>query len=388
MKWSLKLGTFAGIAVYVHTTFLLLLAWIAVVHVLQDQGLGATASGVGFVLAIFACVLLHEFGHALVARRFGIRTRDITLLPIGGLARLERMPEDPKQEFLVALAGPAVNGVIAAVLFLMLLLGRGLEPLGELDVVQGPFLERLMIVNVVLLVFNLIPAFPMDGGRVLRAVIATRVSYVRATQVAAGVGQAIALFFGFIGLFFNPILVFIALFVWIGAAQEASMVMMKASLGGIPVNQAMITDFEVLESSEPLARAVELTLGGSQKDFPVLERDQVVGILLQKDLLAGLARNERDSPVSEVMRRDLQFAQANEMLDLVFRRLGESKCPTLPVTQQGKLVGLVTMDNIGEFLAIQTALGGRGTRGSSAPPGARRIASSPSSPGAGPGPES
>ena len=360
MKWSLKLGTFAGIAVYVHTTFLLLLAWIAGVHVLQDQGLGATASGVGFVLAIFACVLLHEFGHALVARRFGIRTRDITLLPIGGLARLERMPEDPKQEFLVALAGPAVNGVIAAVLFLMLLLGRGLEPLGELDVVQGPFLERLMIVNVVLLVFNLIPAFPMDGGRVLRAVIATRVSYVRATQVAAGVGQAIALFFGFIGLFFNPILVFIALFVWIGAAQEASMVMMKASLGGIPVNQAMITDFEVLESSEPLARAVELTLGGSQKDFPVLERDQVVGILLQKDLLAGLARNERDSPVSEVMRRDLQFAQANEMLDLVFRRLGESKCPTLPVTQQGKLVGLVTMDNIGEFLAIQTALGGRG----------------------------
>lgn len=359
MKWSLKLGTFAGIAVYVHTTFLLLLAWIVGVHLRQDQGLGATASGVGFILAIFACVLLHEFGHALVAKRFGIRTRDITLLPIGGLARLERMPEDPKQEFLVAIAGPAVNGAIAAALFLILLLGRGLEPFGELDIVEGPFLERLMVVNVVLLVFNLIPAFPMDGGRVLRAVLSARLPYAQATQVAAGVGQSIALAFGFIGLFYNPLLVFIALFVWIGAAQESSMVMMKTSLGGIPVNQAMITDFDVLDASEPLARAVELTLGGSQKDFPVLEGDQVVGVLLQKDLLAALARNESDSPVSKVMQRDLQFAQANEMLDIVFRRLGECKCPTLPVTQQGNLVGLVTMDNIGEFIAIQTALGGK-----------------------------
>ena len=360
MKWSIKLGTFAGIAVYVHSTFLLLLIWIALVHVGQDQGLGATASGVGFILAIFLCVLLHEFGHALVARRFGIRTRDITLLPIGGLARLERIPEDPKQEFLVAIAGPAVNGVIAAGIFLVLLLSSGLGPFGELAVGSGPLLQRLMFVNLVLLVFNLIPAFPMDGGRVLRALLATRLSYSRATQLAAAVGQAMALAFGFIGLFYNPMFVFIALFVWIGAAQEASMVMMKASLGGIPVKQAMITDFEVLEATESLGRAVELTLSGSQKDFPVLEREKVVGVLLQKDLFAALARNQRDSPVSEFMQRELQFAQANEMLDLVFRRLSEGKCNTMPVTQRGKLVGLVTMDNIGEFLAIQAALDGKG----------------------------
>lgn len=360
MKWSVKLGTFAGIAVYVHSTFLILLVWIVAAHVGQGQGLGATLSGVGFILAIFACVLLHEFGHALVAKRFGIRTRDITLLPIGGLARLERIPEDPKQEFLVAIAGPAVNGVIAAGIFLLLLLSRGIGPFGELNVASGPLLERLMIVNLVLLVFNLIPAFPMDGGRVLRAVLATRLSYARATQMAAGVGQAIALAFGFIGLLFNPILVFIALFVWIGAAHEASMVMMRASLGGIPVKQAMVTDFEVLDASESLGRAVDLTLSGSQKDFPVLDRERVVGVLLQKDLLAALARDARDSPVSEVMQRDLQFAQANEMLDLAFRRLSEGKCNTVPVTQHGKLVGLITMDNVGEFLAIQAALDGKG----------------------------
>ncbi|MFT5289516.1 MAG: Zn-dependent protease/CBS domain-containing protein [Planctomycetota bacterium] len=359
MKWSLKLGTFAGIAVYVHTTFLVLLGWIAGAHLLQGKGAGATASGIGFIVAIFACVLLHEFGHALVAKRFGIKTRDITLLPIGGLARLERMPEDPKQEFLVAIAGPAVNGVIAAVLFVVILLSGGLEAFEQLDIVSGSFLERMMIVNVILLVFNLIPAFPMDGGRVLRAVLATRQSYVRATQTAAGVGQAIALVFGLIGLFLNPFLVFIALFVWIGASSEASMVLMKASLGGIPVNSAMITEYEALAATEPLARAVELTLAGSQKDFPVLDGEKVVGVLVQKDLLAALARNELQSPVSEFMQRDVQFAHANEMLDLIFRRLGESKCQTLPVTRKGKLVGLVTMDNIGEFLSIHAALDGK-----------------------------
>jgi Zn-dependent protease len=168
MKWSTKIGTFAGISVYVHTTFLMLIAWVAFAHWQTGHSVSAAVQGVAFVLALFGCVVLHEFGHALTAKRFGIRTRDITLLPIGGLARLERMPDDPRQELWVALAGPAVNVVIAVALFFVLQVTGTFAPLSTLSVTSGSFLERLMIVNVFLVAFNMLPAFPMDGGRVLR----------------------------------------------------------------------------------------------------------------------------------------------------------------------------------------------------------------------------
>ena len=227
MKWSWKIGKLAGIDLNIHVTFLLLLGWVALSHWSAGKTLDAVVSGVGFILALFACVILHELGHALAARRFGIATRDITLLPIGGVARLERMPEEPRQELWVALAGPAVNVVIAAAIYVWLTLTNGWVPLSQLSVASGPFLERIMVANVWLVVFNLIPAFPMDGGRVLRALLASRMEYLKATQIAAGLGQGLAFVFGFIGLFTNPFLLFIALFVWIGAAQEASAVQMK-----------------------------------------------------------------------------------------------------------------------------------------------------------------
>jgi Zn-dependent protease len=219
MKWSWKIGTLAGIELRIHVTFLLLLGWVGARHWMLGKNTDAALSGVGFILALFGCVLLHELGHSLAARKYGIPTRDITLLPIGGVARLERMPEKPGQELWVALAGPAVNVVIAAVLFAWLSLTHGWAPLSQLHVAAGPFLERLLVANVSLVLFNLIPAFPMDGGRVLRAVLASRMEYVKATQIAAGVGQGLALVFGFAGLFSNPMLLFIALFVLIGASQ-------------------------------------------------------------------------------------------------------------------------------------------------------------------------
>lgn len=356
MSWSWKVGKLAGIDLYVHATFLLLLGWVALSHWSASKSLDAMVSGIAFILALFACVLLHELGHALAARRFGIPTKDITLLPIGGLARLERMPEKPLEELWVTLAGPAVNVVIAGVLYVWLALTNGWVPLSQLAVGAGPFIERIMVANVYLVVFNLIPAFPMDGGRVLRALLATRMDYPKATQIAVGLGQGLAFIFGFIGLFTNPFLLFIAFFVWIGAAEEASAVQMKSAFAGTPIGSAMLTDFQVLRPSDTLADAVNMILQGSQHDFPVVDQSRVVGILSRADLLLALAKHRQDYAIAPIMRSDFVVAAPAEMLDVVFRRLAESECHTMPVLSDGQLLGLVTMDNLGEYLLIQAAL--------------------------------
>ena len=218
MKWSIHLVRILGIDVFLHVTFLLLLGFIAITHWLAHGSLAAVISGVGFFVALFACVLLHEYGHALAARRCGIATRDITLLPIGGVARLDRMPDKPIQELWVALAGPAVNVVIAAGVGVWLAFTGTWESLFTLSTTGGGFAERLLAVNVGLVLFNMIPAFPMDGGRVLRALLAMRLEYARATRIAATVGQGLAIAFGFAGLFSNPLLLLIAVFVWTGAS--------------------------------------------------------------------------------------------------------------------------------------------------------------------------
>jgi Zn-dependent protease/CBS domain-containing protein len=365
MKWSIRLGRVLGIDVYMHLTFLLLLAWVAWMTFSAGRSIAAAAASVLFVLALFACVVLHEFGHALTARRFGIRTRDITLLPIGGLARLERMPDKPMQELWVALAGPAVNVVIAAVLAPLVVLGGDFGP-GAVPLAGGPLLPWLLQANIVLALFNLLPAFPMDGGRVLRALLATRFEYTQATQIAATVGQGMAFLFGFVGLFVfhNALLLFVALFVWIGAAQEASMVQVRSSLSGIPVRRAMITDFRSLRPGNTLAEAVDLTLETAQKDYPVVDGEQVAGMLLQADLVRALSERDPATPVTEIMHREFERLDAREMLDAALARLRESGWPTLPVYDFGRFVGLLTMDNVGELLSFRSVLG-RGAPASS-----------------------
>ena len=355
MTWSWKLARIAGIDVYVHATFLMLLGWIAMIHWAEGRSVAAVVSGVGFILVLFACVVLHEFGHALTAQRYGIRTRDITLLPIGGLARMERLPKDPVQELWVALAGPAVNVVIALLLFALLRISGDWEAVDRVGIARGAFVERVMLANAALVAFNLLPAFPMDGGRVLRALLATRMDHGLATQRAAWIGQAMAIAFGFIGLFSNPILVFIAFFIWIGAGQEAGMVQMQSALAGVSVRQAMLTNFETLTPENTLGEAADLVLTGSQQDFPVVRDGHVDGVLTRSDLLAALAQHGRDAPVAGAMGRECLTADASEMLEAVLARLQARDCHTLPVTEHGALVGLVTMDNVGEFLMIQAA---------------------------------
>jgi len=355
MTW--RLGTLAGIAVYMHPTFLLLLAFVAWQHWRIGQSMAAVASGVAFILALFGCVVLHEFGHALTARRFGIRTKDITLLPIGGVARLERMPDDPVQELWVALAGPAVNVVIAAVLYAWLSAASAFAPIEQVDVVQGPFLERLMLVNVFLVAFNMLPAFPMDGGRVVRALLATRMEYTKATQVATALGQSMAFLFGLLGLLSgNPMLIFIALFVWVGATQEASVVQIRSALGGIPVSRAMITEFHTLAPEDPLSLAVEYLLRGTQQDFPVMVEGQVVGVLALRDLQVALGQRGEAGVVGDVMRRDVPVVDAHDMLDSAFQTLQATGARVGAVTREGRVVGLVTLDNVGEFVMVQSSL--------------------------------
>ncbi len=356
MRWQWKLGTFAGIDVFVHATFLLLIGWIGYSHWLQYGTVAKVVEGILFILALFLCVVLHEYGHALTARRYGIKTRDITLYPIGGVARLERLPDKPIEELWVALMGPAVNVVIAALLFVYLYLTSGLVPMTDLTVASGSFLARLMAVNVSLVLFNLIPAFPMDGGRVLRALLAMRMDYVRATQIAANIGQGLAFLLGLFGLFNNPFLLFIAFFVWIGASQEASMVQMRNTISGIPVTQAMQTRFDTLSPTDRLDRVVNLILAGSQQDFPVVEDGQFIGVLTRDDFIKALSQRGQDTPVTDVIRRNVPSVDSHDMVEMALMRLQESGAKTLPVMHSGRFVGLITSENITEFLMIRSAL--------------------------------
>jgi CBS domain-containing protein len=249
-----------------------------------------------------------------------------------------------------------VNVVIAAVLFVALRATGQWEPVGSLGPASGSFLERLLLVNLFLVAFNLIPAFPMDGGRVLRALLALRTDHVRATRIAAGIGQALAFVFGFVGLFGNPFLVFIALFVWIGAASESTQAQTRDALGGIPLRRVMLTEFRVLEPDDTLGDAVRLTLAGTQADFPVVSDGSVVGVLTQGALVRGLEEAGRDGRVADFMTREFETARSDEMALPVFHRLQKCRCRTIPVLENGHLHGLVTTENVGEFLRIRSAL--------------------------------
>ena len=354
--WSWRLGRLAGIDVYMHATFLLLLLWIGLVY-WNKGGLPAAVQGITFILLLFGCVVLHELGHALTARRFGIKTHHIVLLPIGGVASLEKMPDNPKEEILVALAGPAVNLAIAALLWLWLSANPVTPSLTH--PVQPHLLQNLLVLNLFLAVFNLLPAFPMDGGRVLRALLALWLPKAKATRTAATVGQALALWLGFMGLFYNPLLVFIALFIWIGAAAEAGNEEIKSILHGETLRAAVITQFETLEPEDALAKAIHLTLDTTQKDFPVLKDGQVVGVLTQEDLLRGLQEAGAQAKVADYMQTEVEQAEMDTPLDKVLDELQHCRCRLLAVTEDGRLAGIVNLDNLMELIRIENALRGR-----------------------------
>ena len=362
MRWAWRLATVAGIPIKVHGTFAILIVFILGSGLASGHGVAASLASVLFILAIFVTIILHELGHALTARRFGIKTRDITVLPIGGLARLECMPDIPRQELWVALAGPAVNLVIGAVCYALMVASVGTGPTLTLDPSGPSFLERFTSVNFALAIFNMIPAFPMDGGRALRAVLAERIDYTRATQVAASVGQGLALVFGLVGLFLSPVLVFIALFVWMGARGEATAVSMRGALAGAPVSLVMITDFQTVRGTSRLSEAVELVLAGTQRNFPVIDETgrTIIGILSCDQLMSGLNAFGNFGTVDQAMTTRFETADAREMLDGAYERLQGSSAPVLPILHDGNLVGVLTAENVAEYVMLRGALASRG----------------------------
>ncbi len=352
MGWSIKLFTWGGTAVRMHFTFLLLVAWIAAVQ-WSRGGPHEALAGVLFILVLFACVVLHEFGHIWAARRYGIRTPDVTLLPIGGVASLERMPEKPSQEIVVALAGPAVNLVIALVLTAALGLRFSVEQM-SFDALKSSFLAQVAVANIVLFVFNLIPAFPMDGGRVLRALLAMGLGYARGTKVAATIGQVLAVGFAFLGFMGNPMLILIAIFIFLAASGEAGDVELREVIRGRPVSEGMISSFEALGVGASADDAAAKLLSTTQHEFPLLDgAGRLRGVVTQKAIIEALRSGEGSKPALEIMEADVPMLRATEDLAQAVELLRRSGVRFVGVVDaEGRLVGYVTPENVSELVMI------------------------------------
>ncbi|CAD0183213.1 Putative zinc metalloproteasec/MT2700 [Ruegeria sp. THAF57] len=354
MTWSFSLGRLFGSELRVHVTFFLLLAWVGFAAY-SSGGVSAAVQNLIFVLALFACVVAHEFGHALMARRYGIKTPDITLLPIGGLARLERMPEKPMQEVWVALAGPTVNIVIWIILIAF---GAGMpwETMAQIDSTAPGLLNRLAYVNLLLAAFNMIPAFPMDGGRVFRALLCLKMDRVKATRIAALAGQAVAVGFGFLGLSTgNPLLVLIAVFVFVAANAESQDVAMRSVARRVMARDAMITEYQSLSPSDTLATAAQAVIHTTQHEFPVLDADGTLkGFVTRNRLFAALAaETPRSDPATSIMEADIPQVELTSGLETVLERLHKGAPAIAVCTKAGHMVGYITRENIGELMVIR-----------------------------------
>lgn len=360
MSWSIKILKIKGIDIKIHLTFVLILIWAAYSwSVSTGAGVQGALFGIVATLLLFVSVTLHELGHSFMALKYGVKVRDITLMPLGGLARMDEIPKDPVKELRIAIAGPLVNFAIAALLIGvgMLLNARALISPEELQaslggVSWGGLLAYLTYANLLLALFNLIPAFPMDGGRVLRALLARKIAHVRATKIASQIGQGFALLIGLWGFMSgNWMLVIIAIFVWMGAGQENQDVQTRHILGEATVSQAMTRSPQVLQTNDPLSKAVELTLSTSQADFPVMDwgSERAIGLLCEKDLLRGLQSMGAGAAVREVMLTQIESVRPDDTLNSAQQKMNLQRLRTLLVLNaDGELCGLLTANDVNE----------------------------------------
>lgn len=363
MKGSLRIATIAGIKIFIHWTFLILLAYIIYSNYRRGYDAGQIGWSVLFVLSIFTTVCLHELGHALMAKRFHIKTRDITLLPIGGLARLETLPEKPSEELLVAIAGPAVN-VALALLTGLVIDFPARDQLNEImagGVNAGNFLLNFFIVNIWLALFNLIPAFPMDGGRVLRALLSMRLPRHIATNIAARIGQLLAVGFVFAGFFVNPFLMFIGFFIFLGAQAEAEQTQAQSMLRGFKVRDVLMNDIPRVEASDTIKTAVSKLLSSQNKNFLVMQHSEAVGTLTRDQIIRALSQSGDSEIVGNVMSRELVTLDPEQSLDHAYRHVSQQRTELMAVKENGSLIGVVDTDNILEFIMVKSANAAAGT---------------------------
>ena len=359
MSWSFSIGHLFGSDVRIHVTFLILLAWVGLAAY-DSGGAPAAAWQLAFILTLFACVLAHEFGHALMARRFGIATPSVTLLPFGGLARLDRMPERPADEIAVALAGPAVNIVIWAVLSLVFGARADMSFLSDPSAtVDLPgFLGAIAVINLTLALFNMVPAFPMDGGRVLRAVLTMKMGRARGTEMAAMIGRVLAIGLGLLGIYAgNPILILIAGFVFLAASSESADVAMRTVAGRYTARDAMITEYHALHPDDTLAAATQAVLRTTQHEFPVTDpQGRAVGFVSRQAIFRELSGEDRDQRAGDLMQTGLaQISAATPLAKVMERMAAAPNDPVLVTGPGGKLLGYITQENLGELMVIAHA---------------------------------
>lgn len=350
--WTWNLGRISGIPIRIHLTLLILLAWIAGSYALSGATLGATAVGVALVASIFVVIVVHELGHALVARRYGVGTRDIMLLPVGGIASLERMPDKPHQELAVALVGPLINLVLAGLFYIGITLAGGTTDLANVTSIGGAFAAQLMWINVALAVFNLIPAFPMDGGRALRAILTMRLGPQRATNIAASLGRVFAVAIGVFGLFYNPLLLLIAFVVWSGATQERALSQLKHAISGVPVSAAMLRRVEAVTPDQPLEDAAALLLRGGLNQLPVIDHGKPVGVITRSDVATALSHAGPTATVAEAPQHDVIMVSPADALDVVLDRLRAHPDAVALVMDEGVPVGVLTAEALASYVAL------------------------------------
>lgn len=352
MGGSFEIGRIFGIPVRVHWLFLILVAMFGFMGLLNG-GLVPALMSVVYIVALFGCVLVHELAHSLVGRRFGVKVESITLLPIGGVAAMEEMPRKPSEEFMMAIVGPVTSLAIGAGIGAIIYLTEGAAGLHRrFDPVTGSLLSGLMWTNFVIAGFNLLPAFPMDGGRVLRAVLAHYMGQVRATRIAANLGQAVAVLLGLGGLLVlhNLWLVVIAVFIYIGAGQESKQVQLQAFLDNITARQAMVSRFDTIDRNQPLRIALAYATQGYQHDFPVVEGDTIVGIVTRQDLLNGLHALGPDHVVGEVMTTNVCQASPDSTLNDLYRSVAQGGCGIVLVRDRDRIIGLVTPESVRDHM--------------------------------------
>lgn len=354
MKWSINLGRVKGIKISVHWTFLILMIWV-LFSSWKTSTFDTAGWQVLFLLAIFTCVVLHELGHALTASRYGFKTKDITLLPIGGVARMEAIPEKPMQELVMALMGPIVNVAIALVLYPFVADQLNEKNLALIQKINADnFLLGIFLVNMSLAVFNLLPAFPMDGGRVLRALLSFKIGRVQATRIAAHVGQLLAIGFAMIGLFFNPFLLMIAIFVFLGAQVELDETESKSLLSGHKVKEAVIKNFISLRSNDSLSTAIQKLLDTQVREFVVFDCDRVVGTIDRSKIFEAVKQHGADTPLAKVLTGSWQEVDVEEPLEEAYKKVRTGQLSL--VTHNSQLVGVIDAENILEFMMMQQTL--------------------------------